>query len=317
MRFIFAILIVMISFGSILADVPFQTKGDPEKIIGDVENQYMHPVWSPDGSKIAFTGINYTGLWIMNPDGSNPIQITDEIAAGWAFEWSADSKSILTRVAKYEGPRRYNAVKIFDVADGKSTQLTDYKTFMPGLPHWANSDQQIIIFNKKKLETFQSQKNVSAYTPEMTKKKVCFLRYARIAVMDNDTKEISFLDPFKDYEYLNPVISPDNQQIAFEVYGGNLHVMNIDGTNLRDLGIGNAPQWSPDSKHVVYMLTTDDGYQFTSSDIYIVNVENIDKINLTNTTEELEMNPSWSPDGTKIAYDVANTGMIYIVELTK
>ena len=91
----------------------------------------MNPVFSPDGNKIAYTKASYKGLWIFDRVTNSTRQITDEDAAGFAFKWSSDSKSILTRVAKYENLRRYNAVKIFDVESGNSKLLTDYKTMMP------------------------------------------------------------------------------------------------------------------------------------------------------------------------------------------
>jgi len=76
---------------------------------------FMRPLWSPDGTRIAFTEANYHGLWIINPDGSDIKQISDEPAAGFGFEWSSDSKAILSRVAKYEDKYRYNAVRLFDL----------------------------------------------------------------------------------------------------------------------------------------------------------------------------------------------------------
>jgi Tol biopolymer transport system component len=86
-----------------------------EKIINEPGEIFMSPVWSPDGSMIAFTSSGYKGLWVLNLKDKNIKQITDETAAGFAIKWSSGSKYILTRVAKYEDVRRYNAVKIFNV----------------------------------------------------------------------------------------------------------------------------------------------------------------------------------------------------------
>ena len=36
---------------------------------------------------------------------------------------------------------------------------------------------------------------------------------------------------------------------------------------------------------------------------------------VTHTDDKLEMNPSWSPDGKRIAFDVMDEGAIYIVEV--
>ena len=44
-------------------------------------------------------------------------------------------------------------------------------------------------------------------------------------------------------------------------------------------------------------------------------METLEKTNLTNTSDKLEMHPNWSPDGKSVVYDETNTGMIYLLEL--
>jgi TolB protein len=57
------------------------------------------PVWSPDGTQIAFSS-NRDGLganiWVMNADGSNPVQLTGLTDAGTSYNpaWSSDGKKI-------------------------------------------------------------------------------------------------------------------------------------------------------------------------------------------------------------------------------
>ena len=75
------------------------------------------------------------------------------------------------------------------------------------------------------------------------------------------------------------------------------------------------PHWSPDNKRLVYTISEDNGHQFTSSDIYIINIETMEKINITNSTEKLEMHPDWSPNGKYITFDESLSGMIYLLEL--
>jgi TolB-like protein len=60
----------------------------------------MRPIFAPDGSKIAF-GSNRSlndrreaNIWIMNADGSNPKQLTDNTAFESDPNWSPDGKKI-------------------------------------------------------------------------------------------------------------------------------------------------------------------------------------------------------------------------------
>jgi hypothetical protein len=125
------------------------------------------------------------------------------------------------------------------------------------------------------------------------------------------------LQPFPAAQYLNLVLSPDYQFIAFEVYGGNCYIMNIETLELIDLGRGNCPEWSRDSQYLAYMLAEDDGHHFTAADIFISNLTGTVKQNITAGVDYLAMYPTWSPSGLQIAYSTPEEGNIEIIELEK
>lgn len=79
----------------------------------------------------------------------------------------------------------------------------------------------------------------------------------------------------------------------------NIYVMYPDGTGLNKLTNDKvnyfSPKWSPDGKHIVYVDSA-------TNDLYIMDADGENKVNLTNTFEYAEAYPSWSPDGNKIAY---------------
>jgi Tol biopolymer transport system component len=286
-----------------------------EKVIGGEGQVFMHPVWSPDGSTIAFTSAKYKGIWTINLQNKNVKQITDEVAAGFGFKWSEDSKSILTRVSKYEGVRRYNAVKIFNIEKNESNLLTDYRTIMPGLPVFASNDEKVYLYGRNNLEIFDSGIQLNINKKSSTSSKIVFLKDDKIAVENLADNDLEVYEPVKGERALNLAISPDGNKVAFEIIGGDMYVMNTDGMGLTDLGKGYRPKWSPDNEHIVYMITEDDGHQFLSSDIYTIKIDGTDKTNLTKTPNKLEMNPDWSPDGKSIAFDQFDDGSIYIMQI--
>ena len=288
--------------------------GKPVRLVGGDGNFFMNPVWSPDGRMIAFTGERYEGLWVMNADGSQVRELTAEPAAGYGFEWSADSRAILARVAQYRGPFRYNAAKIFHIDSGIATLLTEYRTSMPELPHWADGDSKVVIVGSKEVEVLQSGRE-TIEAAKTVPRYFCYQKGGAMVVAGPGAKPLASLDPLPGEQYLNEVLSPDGTRLAFEVLGGDLYVVNVDGSELVNLGRGNRPQWAPDSRHLVYMITEDDGHQFTSSDIYCVMVDGSEKVAITSTPGRLEMNPSWSPDGKFIAFDTMDEGAIYVVRV--
>ena len=58
----------------------------------------------------------------------------------------------------------------------------------------------------------------------------------RIALGNLATLQFQAYAPLAEREYLNLTLAPDRGKVAFEVKGGNLFVMNIDGSGLVDLG---------------------------------------------------------------------------------
>lgn len=281
-------------------------------ISGTMQDAVLNPVFSPDGNNIAYTKSNYQGIWIYNLQTNKSVQLTDEMAAGFSFKWSSDSKSILTRVAKYEDLRRYNAVKVFDISTNESKQLSDYKTMMPYLPLWADGETKIFLPEKSKDEIFQTDKsriNIGQINI------VVYEKNNRLMVKNFSDNSEKIFEPIKDSEYINVSSSPDKTKMVFEVMGGNMFVMDTDGTNLIDLGKGNRPRWSSDSKQIVYMIAEDNGEVITASDIYSINADGTQKKNLTNTQDKNEMNPCFTTDGKSIVFDVINDGSIYLMNI--
>jgi Tol biopolymer transport system component len=286
---------------------------EPVKIADGGSEHYMNPRWSPDGTRIAFTGLQYRGLWILELNDGSIQQISDEMAAGFGFQWSSDSKAIAARVSRYEGVHRQNAIKVFDIEQGRERALTEYLPHNTGLPQWVEADERIAIDGGGKFELLETGITAPLLQKQNAQTLAVVLLDGALSVADARTGRISEVNPFPDETYLNTVLSPDGTNIVFEIVGGNLYVINIDGTGLIDLGRGNRPQWSPDGDYVVYMIAEDDGHQITSSTLYAVRNDGTEKTNLTQGINMIAMNPSWSPDGSKIAFDVLDDGAIYII----
>lgn len=288
--------------------------GEPEILIQQSGVNFQSPVWSPDGNTIAITADRYIGIWLADANGSNLRQLTDA-DAGYGLSWSNDSRSILTRVNSTENRRRNHAITIFQADGSSQNQITEFRPTMESIPKWAKFGEQVVLIENDKVEAFNSGVDVPQQFKSKPSQAFYVLKNNAIAkgmIPTNSTENIS---PFDDVQYLNLEVSPDGQKLAFEVYGGNLYVMNVDGSNLVDLGKANRPSWSPDSRYLVASVSEDNGYNITKGDVFAFSIDGSNKVNLTESTDLIAQNPDWSPTGSRIAFDVPNKGAIYAITI--
>ncbi|NNE47783.1 MAG: hypothetical protein HKN37_14105, partial [Rhodothermales bacterium] len=124
----------------------------PLPLVQEAGAHFIQPRWSPDGLRLAFTSESYRGIWIASKNGTGVTQISDDNSAGFGFSWSPDGSAILTRVARYDGRRRADAVKLLEV-DGRSERLlSEYRENMPVLPQWSRDAAHIILHDERALE---------------------------------------------------------------------------------------------------------------------------------------------------------------------
>ena len=145
-----------------------------------------------------------------------------------------------------------------------------------------------------------------------------------IYLMDPNGKQIRQLTDAPKYDG-EPAWSPDGKRITFVSYRdlkqipergvirGEIYVMNADGTNLVNLtrSVDRAEKvssWSPDGKQIAFTSAElFDGHTLVNSDIFVIDVDGGDPINLTNH-DALDQTPDWSPNGHWIAFSSGRDG---------
>ena len=285
--------------------------GPPVRLYSDA-TPATHPVWSPDGARVAFTRDQYVGLWVVDADGGAARQLADAPGAGFGFRWAPDGQALVARTARVDGLYRRHSVSLVGL-DGAVTDLVQERSQMTGLPHWAGP-HHVALLAGGTAEVIPVDAEARTTAPEAV---VLASPHGGLVVTDPATGGLRALPPFRDATVLNLTPSPDGARVAFEVYGGNLFTMRLDGSGLVDLGPGARPTWSPDGRWVAFMVTADDGHDITSSDLVAARADGSSRVALTQSPDRLEMNPSWSPDGRALAFDDAVDGALYLLPVSE
>jgi Tol biopolymer transport system component len=206
------------------------------------------PVWSPDGTKIAFDRNN--DIYVVNADGSGEYSVTGPPLHPSGGEglaaWSADGKEIAYSKFVFVLNQIPHLNLFKSTADGLiETRLTDY----------AGNDLY------------------ADWSPDG--QKIAFARDDVVYVMNADGSGVTSLG----VSGISPSWSPDSQKIAFNGLNG-IAVMNADGTNLVEITANKddaAPAWSPDGSKIVFGSFG----RGASPGVYVMNADGTGIVQLT------------------------------------
>ena len=274
--------------------------GDQIRRLTEQPKADAEPAWSPDGKRITFVsyrdlkqiperGVIRGEIYVMNADGTNPINLTRSIdRAEGVSTWSPDGKQIaFTSAELFDGHTLVDSdIFVMDVDGGDPINITNHDA-LDQTPDWS-PDGNWIAFSSLRDGNWE------------------------IYVMDADgANPINITNhPAKDGR---PDWSPDGNRIAFTSdRDGNLEIyaMNADGTNPINLtnhsAEDNHASWSPDGTRIAFDSNRDDPF----GEIYVMNADGTNSINLTQDPDNFDLYPSWGPAPT---LSVASNGKLATV----
>lgn len=267
--------------------------GSGERLITplSVNSECYNPLWSPDGTKIAYIyrermpiipSSIHLGLYVVNSDGTGErdvIRSTSDICFAVDSEgpatWSPDSSRLAFRI---EGGLHDQGLYMAKYDGTGLTQLTNEVVYFPD---WS-PDGNTIVFS------------TSVWRDEISK-------------YSFDSGSIVSLNAIG----TNPVWSPNGKNIAF-FYGIACRLMNAGGGSIRKLVDGWYYSWSPDGLHMASLET----YEKT---LRVIDLDGGNAIDLLSGYEVNGLLPlsiennypynlgsCWSPDGKRLVFVYKN-----------
>lgn len=114
--------------------------------------------------------------------------------------------------------------------------------------------------------------------------------------------------------YALPQLSPTNDKFFCKSARGDLVVFDTLGNVLSSLGRVDFPVWSPDGEWIAFGEVIYTEFDIVGSDIGISRFDGSQQHRLTDTPNVIEVEPVFSPAGTKLIYREYGSGRIVLIE---
>ena len=263
--------------------------GTPVRLTSTPEKE-SSAIWRPDGKKIGYLS-SKSGemqLWEMNPDGTEPVQVSEIKGGISGFKYSPDM------------------TKVLFTADVKAKP--DVHDLFPDLPK-ANAYLETDLMYKHWDEWVQTVPHpfVAGYKDGKLLNPVDLL--------EGEPYE-SPMKPFGGMEQL--VWSPDSKTIAYtcrkktgkdyalstnsDIYFYNVETRKTENKTQGMMGYDQNPVFSPDGKYLAWESMERDGYEADKIRLFVLNIATGEKIDYSANFDQNSTNLSWSANSKSLYF---------------
>jgi Tol biopolymer transport system component/uncharacterized surface protein with fasciclin (FAS1) repeats len=242
---------------------------------------------------------NSLEIYLINPDGSGKVQVTNNNVSDDLADLSPDGKQIVFVSNRNGGDEIY-------VMPAPATQADA-----------AAADSQAVQLTHNHASDAQASWTLGPrWSPDG--KRIAFVSdhegNAEIYVMNADGSGQKRLtnNPATD---VDPNWSPDGKQIVFDSdRSGNVdvYVMDVDGGGVKDLTSNAAydgqPVWSPDGKQIAFVSDR----AGSNSQVFVMQADGSNPTDLSNSSSN-DFAVNWSPDGANLAFFRVEANALYIM----
>ncbi|MDQ4120274.1 MAG: CHRD domain-containing protein [Acidobacteriota bacterium] len=224
-----------------------------------------------------FYGGPDSGIFTMNPDGTNQTNISANLAYGSTLAFSPDGSKIALK--GYENGN--HDIYVMNSEGSNPVRLTTDANF-DGMPTWSPDGTKIVFSSNRDSSIHENNNEIYIMNADGSN---------QTRLTTNSTSDVGAR------------FSPDGSKIVFSSDRDGyyeIYVMDADGSNQTRLTNSpyndELPSFSPDGSKIVFQ-----SYRTLNYEIFVMNANGTNQINLSNTLG-VDKHPAWSPDGTKIAF---------------
>jgi len=296
------------------------------------------PVFSPDGSQVAFTG-EYDGnrsVYVVPAGGGNPRRLTYHPADGDAVGWTPDGKRIVfasMRTAFASGVMQLftvpveggfaSSIPLARASEGSFSPDGSRIAYVPNI-QWQQAWKRyrggqtkpiwIADLSDSSVQAKIPRDNSNDFNPMWVGDTVYFLsdRNGPVTLFAYDTKSQQVKQVIQNSGLDIKSAGATSDAIVYEQFGA-LHLLDLRSGSDHALNIepeGDVAEVRPhfqkiEPKQIRFAGISPTGARAifgVRGEILTVPAEKGDIRNLTNTTDVVERDPAWSPDGKSIAY---------------
>ncbi len=156
--------------------------------------------------------------------------------------------------------------------------------------------------------------------------KIGFVHHGDIWVIDREGRNRENITKGRYEESIYyPAWSPDGSEIVYwsrvgGIFGTpDIYLMNASGRHPKnltdDLHHDDRPSWSPDGRQIAFTAYLRPQGQWVESEVFVMDTNGGNRVNLTQNPHAKSGDVSWSPDGTRIAYSASPKPFLWLAPI--